>query len=394
MFRRTFAPELNHSFFLLGPRGTGKSSLIEHSLLPRLARQLKNKSIWTIDLLDPEQEEKFKASPGLLKEVIRGEKYPWVIIDEIQKVPELLDVAHYCIEKFKTKFILTGSSARKLKREGANLLAGRAFEFNLHPLTFLELEDEFNLEKIINWGSLPSIFSLNDANKARYLRTYVNTYLKEEILQEQIIRKIDGFRSFLQVAAQHNGKIINYSNIARDSGVDPKTVASYFEVLKDTLIGFQLEPFHESIRKQQSKSPKFYFFDLGVVRALLHQLDVPVVESSYHFGNLFEQYIILESIRFNHYLEKDFQFSYFRDSRDLEIDLLIKRPGKRGLAVEIKSSTKITDEHCRNLLLIKKDLKNFDPIILCREKKIRILDNGIKIYPWQKGLSDIFSGKI
>ena len=193
----------------------------------------------------------------------------WVIIDEVQKIPELLDVVHRLIEDKKIKFGLTGSSARKLKHGGANLLAGRAFVYNLFPFTSFELGDSFSLEDALMWGTLPQIYALQDANdRIQYLKSYANTYIQEEVWEAHLIKDLVPYRRFLQVAAQTNGTGINYSNISEDARVDPKTVQRYFQILEETLLGFFLEPFHRSLRKRQRANPKFYFFDIGVQRAL------------------------------------------------------------------------------------------------------------------------------
>ncbi len=201
-----------------------------------------------------------------------------MLLDEIQKVPKLLDEVHRLIEEKTDKiFILTGSSARKLKHGGANLLAGRAFVYHLFTLSCFELKEKFDLEKALHWGTLPKIFSLDgDSEKSEFLRSYADTYLKEEIWNEQVVRKLQPFRRFLEVAAQCNGKIINYANIARDVGVDDKTIKEYFCILEDTMIGFFLEPFRNSFRKRLVEKPKFYFFDTGIVRSLSRRLSVPL----------------------------------------------------------------------------------------------------------------------
>lgn len=193
-----------------------------------------------------------------------------IIIDDIQKVPKLLDFVHHLIEDTNKKFILTGSSARKLKHGGANLLAGRAFVYNLHPFTNIEVNDHFQINDFLRWGMLPKIFEYDaDDKKQMFLEAYTNTYLKEEVWEEQYIRELDPFRHFLEVAAQGNGNIINFSNIARDVGVGAQIIQKYFSILEDTLLGFFLNSFQHSFRKRLSKSPKFYFFDPGVVRTLV-----------------------------------------------------------------------------------------------------------------------------
>jgi predicted AAA+ superfamily ATPase len=215
----------------------------------------------------------------------------WVVIDEIQKIPALLDVVHSLAKNKSLKFALSGSSARKLKRGAANLLAGRAFKYVCHPLLHSELGASFSMDEVLRYGSLPEVFSLEAPDKQDYLRTYVETYFKEEIVAEQIVRKLKPFKNFLQVAAQMNTKILNLNKVARDVGVDHTTVQNYFEILEDTLIGFLLEPFDESIRKRQRQASKFYYFDLGVARALKRSLELPLLPSTLDYGDAFEHFI-------------------------------------------------------------------------------------------------------
>jgi predicted AAA+ superfamily ATPase len=302
MFQRLFAPPQNNSFFLFGARGTGKSTFLKN--------QLALKNVLWIDLLHSKTEDLYRLHPEeLAKQVQADKKIKWVIIDEVQKIPRLLDTIHELIESTKTKFILTGSSARKLKSGGANLLAGRAFVYNMHPLTHVELGNQFSLDTVLTWGSLPQIFSLNnDSDKTEFLDAYALTYLKEEIWTEHIIRKLDPFRRFLEVAAQTSGDIINYSNIADDVGADIKTVQSYYQILEDTWVGFLLPAYHKSVRKQQNSNPKFYFFDVGVKRILDHSLGQKVTPHTYGYGKLFEHFVILECLRLNSYLRKRFRF--------------------------------------------------------------------------------------
>lgn len=344
MFHRILTPLESNSFFLLGPRGTGKSTLLS-SLFTK-------ENAFFIDLLDSEKEDLFVRKPSELIYQVNAlsENIKWIIIDEIQKVPKLLDIVHKLIESTDKKFALTGSSARKLKHGVSNLLAGRAFMNHLYPLTFNELGDSFNLIDILRFGSLPKVFSLKtDLEKEEFLRAYSFTYLKEEIASEQIVRKLDPFRNFLEIAAQSNGMVLNYSKIARDVGVDTKTVQSYFQILEDTLIGFMLPAFHRSIRKQQVLHPKFYFFDTGVKRALERTVNQPIFERSFAFGNAFEHFILLELNRMNVYLRKDWRFSYLRTKDDVEIDLIIERPGLPSALIEIKSTDAIDESDCKTL---------------------------------------------
>ena len=323
----------SNSFFILGPRGSGKSTLIK-------SKYLTKHSLY-IDLLHPQTEDRYRINPQLLAEKAKARPtLRWVIIDEVQKNPKLLDVVHHLIETTKIKFILSGSSARKLKRGGANLLAGRAFVFHLYPFSFIELNRKFDLQNMLQWGSLPKLLKFKkDQNKKEYLTAYSLTYLKEEVQLEQIVRKISPFRKFLEIAAQMNGKIINYSKIASDVGVDSTTVQNYYSILEDTLLGFPLMPYHLSVRKSQRQSPKFYLFDTGVCRALNRTLNIPLTPQTYAYREAFEHFIILEFIKLSEYLRKDWRFSYLLTKDRAEIDLIVSRSGQKTLCIEIKSSS-------------------------------------------------------
>jgi predicted AAA+ superfamily ATPase len=373
-----------HSFFLFGARGVGKSSLIE--------RHFKDESgVLLIDLLKAEWEDELLKNPDYLIEVIaKQKKQPkWVIIDEVQKIPKLLDVVHHLIEAKKIKFALTGSSARKLKRGAANLLAGRAFNFELFPLTHLELGDHFDLHKYLTYGGLPALLEFSVENDVhQYLKTYVSTYLKEEIQAEQLVRNLKPFRLFLDVAAQMNAKIVNFSKIAEDVGADTKSVQNYFEILRDTHVGVLLSSHDNSLRKRQKKNPKFYYFDTGVVRSLNRRLNLPLKVGTYEYGDLFEQFIILEMHRLNSYFSLDYQFSYLQTNNNLEIDIIVERPGMPTAFVEIKSSTKIGEEDLSSLRSLKRDHPRSQFYCLSNDKTDRS-ENGIEILQWKKGLQEI-----
>src|SRR3990167_9986251 len=324
----------NQTLFLFGARGVGKSTYVRDELNAE-------STLW-IDLLDPVEEDRFARNPNELKALVLAlpASVTHVVIDEIQKLPKLLDVVHSLIESTNKHFILTGSSARRLKYGGANLLAGRAFVYHLYPFCFLEIASsvQFSSAQLIDclsWGTLPKILEYATNEKKRlYLEAYTNTYLKEEIWAEQFIRELSPFRRFLEVAAQTNGKLVNFSNIARDVGVADHTIQKYFSLLEDTLLGFFLEPFQHSFRKRLSKTPKFYFFDLGVVRALTAQLNVSLVPSTSYFGELFEHFIILQCIQLASYYHRDYRFSYLKTKDDAEIDLIVERPGLPLLFIE------------------------------------------------------------
>lgn len=385
MINRLVKPLEQNSFFLFGARGTGKSTWLKQhfSKIPHLY----------LDLLNPDTEEQFSKNPNDLLAKIEAsqDKKKWVLIDEIQKIPKLLNLVHLCIEKYKTPFALTGSSARKLKRGAANLLAGRAVVFNLFPFTHLELKKKFDLAQVLQWGSLPEIFHLPDSQaKSRYLRSYSQTYLKEEIVAEQVIRKLDPFRQFLEIAAQQNGEIINFSNIARDVGVDNLTVQSYFQILEDTLVGFLLPSYHRSIRKRQRSNPKFYFFDLGVKRSLENTLSVELKENTYAYGRAFEHFIVMEIVRLNHYFERDYKFSYLRTKDNAEIDLVIERPGKPCALLEIKSAKHIDERDTRGLEGFLKDFASVEAYVFSNDPDEKKIGN-VHALPWQTGIKAIMS---
>ncbi len=378
----------NHHFFLFGARNTGKSTLIEQLYPPE--------STLTIDLLDSTEEDRFARNPNELSQIVSAlpASITHVVIDEIQKVPRLLDIVHRLMKKSQPYFVMTGSSARKLKKGGANLLAGRAFVYHLFPFTSVELGKQFNLDEALQWGTLPAIFTYpDDPKKQEFLHAYAHTYLKEEIWGEQLIRQLDPFRRFLEVAARSNGKIINFSNIARDVGVNDKTISSYYSILEDTLIGFFLEPFHHSFRKRLNNKPKFYFFDLGVVRALSRLTTVPLLPQTNSYGNAFEHFVILECMRLAEYHRLEYRFTYLRTINDTEIDLIVERPGKPLLCIEIKSATNINLEDISAFAKLCRDLPQAEPIVLCNEKYIKKIDDVI-VLPWQQGIQQYFSNSL
>ena len=323
MFHRILKIPETHSFFLFGARGTGKTTLLHTRLDPS--------NTYFIDLLDLEQEARLIRDPEFLARIAEqlDRRYQRIVIDEIQRAPRLLDVVHRKSEQLKRlgrplQFIMTGSSARKLKRGAANLLAGRAFVYNLFPLTVTELQARFSLNDALKFGTLPEIFNFeNESDKAKFLKAYAETYLKEEIITEQIVRNLPPFRRFLDIAAQMNTGVINYSNIAKDINSDPKTVSGYYEILEDTLLGIRLPAYHTSIRKQQKKASKFYLFDTGIARTLAGQVDYDLIPKSFEYGQLFEAFVVNEIHRRLTYHDKQFRLSYLRVNEDLEIDLIL-----------------------------------------------------------------------
>jgi predicted AAA+ superfamily ATPase len=384
MFKRLLAIDRSAHFFLFGPRGTGKSTLLHTSF--------SEATTLYFDLLQPEIEDEFARSPQSLRAKVLGAAPPitHIVIDEIQKVPKLLDVVHLLIETCDKIFILTGSSARKLKRGGANLLAGRAQVLELYPFSSYELKEAFHLDQALAFGTLPKVVNVGSVQaKRRFLNAYALTYLKEEIHAEQIVRNLDPFRRFLEVAAQMSGKILNYALLARDVGVDEKTIKSYFQILEDTLLGRHLEPYHTSLRKRVSQRSKFYLFDTGVQRALSRSLTIPVQEGTSGYGELFEAFFINECFRLNHYYEKDFSFSYLMTRDGVEIDLVVERPGASLLLLEIKSATRIESRHLTTLRGLGSEFPGAERVCAARTS-LPEYHEGILVLPWRTALERYF----
>jgi len=373
-----------HSLFLFGPRQVGKSTLIRNSF--------KKENLLTYNLLLPEEVRRLKLNSGRFREEVqsRQNNITHVFIDEIQKIPELLDEIHFLMEETVNPpyFILTGSSARKLKRTNANMLGGRAFSYALGPLTHIEIinslgEGKFSLYKVLELGSLPAVYLSSREIAIQTLKSYVNTYLTEEVRLEALVRDLDLFANFLHFSSDANGQIINYSNIASDLGVSSTTIKEYYQILEDTLLGFYLRPFSRNVRKQLSKHPKFYFFDTGIVRALSNKLSLELSPQSRTFGEAFEHFIIKEFIDISKALSKDFRFSFYRTENKAEVDLIIEKPNGKIYAIEIKSSVSPSPAHLRGL-------KSFQEIcpkaILCcaclTSKSYKMED--ITIYPWKE----------
>jgi len=386
MFKRIVNISKTHSFFLFGPRSTGKTTL----LLKAFPRE---DCVW-INLLDSKIETLLRRDPEKLEPLIAASSSRnkgFVVIDEVQKNPALLDVVHRLIFEKKIKFALTGSSARKLKRGSANLLAGRAFSFECFPLTHIEIADQFNLNQVLMYGALPEIFELDEHEKIHFLRSYVETYFKEEVSAEQLVRNLIPFRNFLEVASQSNGKILNMNSIANDIGVDHTTVQNYFSVLEDTMLGFMLPPYHNSIRKRQRAKSKFYYFDLGVQRALSGRLEIPLISGNFEYGDAFEHFIILEFRRLIKYRKPDWRMSYFKSGDNAEIDLVIERPGLKTVLIEIKSTDRIQSLDAQKMMGFKnlvKDFKNSEAYLVSCDKT-ELLENGIFYLHWKNIFSRV-----
>ncbi len=378
----------DYSILLFGPRGCGKSTLVQ-SIFPGATTH-------RIDLLAAKTEQEYSSNPDELISTVKAlqKNITHVIIDEIQKVPKLLDVVHKLIEeKVPQQFILTGSSARKLKHGGANLLAGRAFVYHLHPFSYLELGPTFNLKTALEFGQLPRVTQLSSTtSKTRLLESYVSTYLKEEIAAEQLVKNLAPFRRFLEVAAQSNGKIVNYSNISNDTKISDHTVKEYFSILEDTLVGFFLEPYAGSFRKRLGQKPKFYLFDLGVARALNRTLSVPLLPQTTAYGDAFEHYVILEIYRLVSYFHPEYRLSFLRTKDDEEIDLIIDRPGQPLLSIEIKSATSLVEEDLKKYSSLTSGLPECEAVCFYNGQTEKLYGS-TRLIPWAEGVKRYFLPK-
>ena len=377
---------IKNSFFLFGPRGVGKSALIKlwlqgntHSLL--------------IDLLHEKQFLSYLQTPSRLREEViaameRSKRYLTVVVDEIQRLPRLLNEVHSLLETYpeRIRFILTGSSARKLKREGANLLAGRAFVEHLYPFTNREIS--LPLTSLLQTGTLPKVIN-HPKTSLKFLRTYVETYLKEEIKQEALVRNLDVFVRFLDLAAQLNAEPTNYSKLAKSIGSTHVTVENYFSILEDTLIVTRINGWSHSVKKQLLQSPRYYFFDCGVLNALRGELQVMLKPTSYRYGKLFETWILNEIVHINRYKDFDLKLNYWRTETGREVDIILSRGyGKPIAAIEIKSSQNPLEEDLKGLLSFEEDYPGTPLYCFCDadrpQKKGKIL-----CVPWQEGINKI-----
>lgn len=373
------------SFFLFGPRLTGKSTLLKTNYMT-------GKGILYIDLLDTSDLLRYlRDTPAFYREIKAAEKEtPIIIVDEIQKIPLILNEIHRLLEEFPhLRFIMSGSSARKLKKMKADLLGGRALTCYLGPFSFSELNDKFHLIRALELGTLPPVYLEKDDDIARdMLRSYVKTYLEEEIKQEALVRNLGAFVKFLPLAGEESGNILNFSNLSREIGVSYKTVQEYFQILVDTLIIFFLPSFARSKRKSLIRHSKFYFFDTGVLRTIKNELTLPLLTGTMPFGIYFEHFIINELKRYNDYNRLDCGFFFFRTTSGQEVDLILEKPGKKLVAVEIKARDRIERADFKGLYHFKRMFPQSQLVLVSLVPRTQIFDD-ITVIPWQK-MFDVF----
>ena len=324
--------ELDDSIFLFGARQTGKSTIL---------RQQFPKAVY-IDLLDTEVKSRLSRRPVLLYETIKDKpENTLVIIDEIPEVPELLNEVHRLISERHIIFILCGSSARKLKRKGKNTLGGRALPVYLYPFVSAEIPD-FDIDHAVSYGMIPSHYLAK--NPQRRLAAYIQVYLKEEIKEEALVRNLNAFQRFLEVAALTDGEMVNNNNIAQDCSVSATTVSAYFDILEDTLIGYRIPAFTKVMKRRLVQAPRFYYFDVGIANHLLHRKEL--VRGTTDYGHAFEHLVVQEIYAWMHYTHSEEQLSYWRTYTGLEVDVVI---GDARVAIEIKSVEEVMTRHLKGL---------------------------------------------
>lgn len=365
-----------NSLFLFGARQTGKTSLL---------RERFPKCIY-YDLLEFDTMMRFRQRPSLLRDLLMDvPNESLVVIDEIQQVPELLNEIHLLISRKQLRFILCGSSARKLRRNSVNTLGGRALPTYLYPLVSAEIPD-FNLIRAVNNGMMPAIYPLE--NPRRQIQAYVDVYLKEEIMAEALIRNLMGFSNFLRAAAITNGEIVNYQNIAQDCGVGAKTVKEYFSILTDTLIGYMIPAYTRTNKRSVVQAPRFYFFDVSIPNFMLNRSEL--LPGSPEFGHAFEHFFIQELVAYLGYHNSIEPLSYWRTYTGLEVDAVI---GEARVAIEFKSVTEVRTSHLKNLKRFAEDFPNARLVIVTLDKLSRKMGNVESYYAYDF-LKLLWEGKI
>ena len=372
----TLKPLLDRkSHFLFGPRATGKSSLINHDL---------GKQALIIDLLHSENYMRLIANPSQIESMIALNEKPFVVIDEIQRIPELLNEVHRLIEKNQTRFLLTGSSARKLKRQGVNLLAGRARQAELFPLSYHEFLD-FDLPRYLQYGGLPMVVLSDEPEED--LDAYVHTYLEQEIKAEALVKNLPAFSRFLQLSALTSGATLNFTSIASDAGVSSVTLREYYQILEDSFLGFSVLPWQHSIKRKATATARFYYFDTGVKNRLscIHTLP----EQTDLFGQAFEHFIAMELRAYLSYSRKKIPLCFWRTTDGHEVDFII---GDQ-IAIEVKSAKKISSKHLKGLRYLMQENK-IEKYYMVSRDPIALKEEGIYILPWENFLKQLWDGTI
>jgi len=374
--KQVLAGSGNESLFLWGARQTGKSTLLK-SLYPD--------ALW-FDLLLSDTFVRYKTAPEQFRQVVlASNKERVVVVDEIQKIPELLDEIHWLIVNHDVKFILSGSSPRKIIRSGSNLLGGRALRYELYPLIQSEIPD-FDLVRALNNGMLPRHYQAE--NPKKLIEAYIGNYLKDEIMAEAKIRNINAFTQFLEAAAFSNGEMVNYSNIASECGVSHNTVKEYFQILENTLIGRFVPSFQKKPKRRVILAPKFYYFDIGITNKLLRRGRIEVRSES--FGNAFEHFIYQELYAHSRYSERDYTISYWRTTSQIEVDFIL---GDHEVAVEVKGTNNVQSRHLKGLKSFAEEYAVKKLIIVSDDPLERKIGE-ISVIPWKQFLDQLWNNEI
>ncbi len=383
MFKRSLdlPPSGTESFFLWGPRQTGKSTLL---------RRAYPEGRW-IDLLKADEYRRYAGRPELLRQEIEAEGAAparQIVIDEVQKVPALLDEVHWLIENRGLRFALCGSSARKVRRGAANLLGGRALRYQLHGLVADELGADFELDRLVNHGYLPPVYQ--SGRPRRLLDAYIGDYLREEIAAEGAVRGLPTFSEFLDAAALSDGGIVNFSNIARECGISSHTVRAWFGILEDTLLGSWLPAYRRRPKRRVIQAPKFYFADVGVVNRLARRGRLE--RGSEAYGHAFENWVHHELAAFVSYRSYDGTLSHWRLAGGTEVDFVL---GDMDLAVEAKASPRISRQHLKGLRSLVRDHPGVGRrVVVCLEPRARTTDDGIEVLPPETFVRRLWSGDL
>lgn len=368
--------ELDSSIFLFGARQTGKSTVLKTQLSDCVI----------VDLLDSALKRRLQRNPELLYETYKSlPPHSIVVIDEIAEVPELLNEVHRLISQCNLKFVLCGSSARKLKRNGYNTLGGRAYPCYFYPLVSVEIPD-FDLDKALQHGMLPNHYL--SERPQRNLAAYIDVYLREEIKQESLVRNLSGFQRFLEVAALTDGEMVNYANIASDCGVAASTVREYFEILQDTLIGYMIPAYTKTVKRRVTQAPRFYFFDVGVSNYLLHRTQI--VPGTPEYGHAFEHFVIQEIIAYLGYNHKEEKLSYWHTYSGQEVDVVI---GDARIAIELKSSEEIQNKHLTGLKAFGEEHPDSRRIVVSRDLFHRFVGE-IELIPVRQFLHQMWNEEL
>ncbi len=373
--KQLFADAENNSLFVWGARQTGKSTMLKQQFADALF----------FDLLNTDTLRRFSKRPAEFREIVLASEKQKVVVDEIQKIPELLNEIHWLIENTDKQFIMSGSSPRKILRQGVNLLGGRALRYELYPLSFGEVPD-FNLVKALNQGLLPKHYDAKNYDKL--LSAYIGAYLEEEIIAETKIRDRQVFYGFLEKAAFCNGEIINYTNIASEVGISSPTVKEYFTILQETMLGKYVEVFQKKPKRRVVQAPKFYFFDLGIANFLLKRKNLEPGNET--FGAGFEHFIYMELLAYSQYSGKNYTINYWRTTSLIEVDFIL---GDHEVALEIKSTTNVQTQHLKGLKAFNQEYETKRSIVVCMDvyaKKMGAID----VLPWALFLTKLWAGEI